>query len=136
VVLMHNRTEADPEIDIMDDVRRFLDVSLKLAADACVPEGRIIIDPGIGFGKTPEQSLTCLNRLDELAAWYGLPVLLGLSRKRFIGHVTGAEVDRRLIGTLAANMIGLANGAAIVRVHDVAEHVEAVKMFIATRDAP
>lgn len=136
VVLMHNRTEADPQIDIMGDVRRFLDRSLKLAADAGVSEDRIMVDPGIGFGKTPEQSLTCLNRLDELVAHYGLPVLLGLSRKRFIGHVTGAEVDRRLTGTLAANMIGLAKGAAIVRVHDVAEHAEALKVFIATRGAP
>lgn len=135
VVLMHNRQQADESIDIMDDMRRFLDRSLSLAARASVAETRILVDPGIGFGKTPRQSLTCLNRLDVLADWYGLPVLLGLSRKRFIGHVLGAEVGNRLIGTLAANMMGLARGARVLRVHDVAEHSEAVKMFVATEGA-
>ncbi len=76
---------------------------------------RILVDPGIGFGKTPAQSLTCLNRLDELSEWYGRPVLLGLSRKKFIGHVLAAEVDGRLTGTLVANTLGLAKGARVIR---------------------
>jgi len=135
VVIMHNREAADPDRDVMDDMRHFLDHSLELAVKAGVPQGRIMVDPGIGFGKTADQSLTCLNRLDELADWYGLPVLLGLSRKRFIGHVLNVEVDERLVGTLAANMLGLSRGARVIRVHDVAEHAQAVKMFTATEDA-
>ncbi|MDJ0638324.1 MAG: dihydropteroate synthase [Paracoccaceae bacterium] len=135
VVLMHNRAEADETVDIIADMRRFLDVSLSLAAKAGISETRIMVDPGIGFGKTADQSLTCLNHLDELCEWYGLPVLLGQSRKRFIGHVLGAEVHERLTGTLAANMIGLARGARVLRVHDVKEHAEAVKIFCATEGA-
>ena len=131
-VLMYNRESVDPEMDVMDDMRRFLDRSLGLAARAGVAKERILVDPGIGFGKTPAQSLTCLNRLDELGAWYGCPVLLGLSRKRFIGHVLAAEVDARLTGTLVANTLGLTKGARVIRVHDVAPHVEAVKMVQAT----
>ena len=136
VVLMHNRAEADPSLDVMDDMQRFLTKSLDLVTHAGVSEARILLDPGIGFGKTPEQSLTCVNRLNELSEWFGLPVLLGLSRKRLIGHVLDVPVDQRLTGTLAANMTGLARGAKVLRVHDVAEHVEAVKMFIAIKGAP
>ena len=135
VIVMHNRQADDPDVDIMDDMQRFLTRSVDLATKAGVPEDRIIVDPGIGFGKTHDQSLTCLNRLDELTTWFGLPILLGLSRKRFIGHVLDADVDQRMIGTLAANMIGLDRGAGILRVHDVAEHAAAVKMFAATKDA-
>ena len=132
LIVMHNRTEADPNIDIMDDVLRFLEHSIKLATDAGVPEVRIITDPGIGFGKTPEQSLICLNRLEKLHE-LGQPVLLGLSRKRFIGHVLGNEVTDRANATLACNTLGLTKGANILRVHDVAPHVEAVKLFRATK---
>lgn len=135
VVLMHNRAEADPSLNVMDDMRRFLTKSLDLVTEAGVLETRILLDPGIGFGKTPEQSLTCVNRLDELSNWFGLPVLLGLSRKRLIGHVLDVPVDKRLTGTLAANMTGLARGAKVLRVHDVVEHVEAVKMFTAIEGA-
>ncbi len=133
-VLMYNRLDVDPDRDVMADMRRFLDRSLDLAARAGVADERILVDPGIGFGKTPAQSLTCLNRLDELGEWYGRPVLLGLSRKKFIGHVLAAEVDARLTGTLVANTLGLAKGARVIRVHDVAPHVEAVKMFQATSE--
>lgn len=136
VVVMHNRQETDPSLDIMDDVRRFLDKSLELAVTAGIPLSRIIVDPGVGFGKTPEQSMQCIHRLDELLQWYDLPVLLGLSRKRFIGHVLDKDVSDRLNGTLAANVIGLTRGARILRVHDVAEHVDAAKMFSAITSAP
>ena len=132
VVLMYNRSDVDPDRDVMADMRRFLDRSMDLATRAGVLPERILVDPGIGFGKTPAQSLTCLNRLDALGAWYGRPVLLGLSRKKFIGHVLAAEVDARLTGTLVANTLGLAKGARVIRVHDVAPHVEAVRMVQAT----
>lgn len=136
VVLMHNRAEADARVEVMDDMRAFLSESLEIVTKEGVLRERILLDPGIGFGKTPEQSLTCLNRLDELGDWFGLPVLLGLSRKRMIGHVLDVPVEKRLTGTLAANMIGLARGANVLRVHDVAEHVQAVRMFTAVRTAP
>jgi len=132
LIVMHNRTEADPAIDIMDDVLRFLTRSIELATAAGVPETRIITDPGLGFGKTPEQRLICLNQLERLHE-LGLPVLLGLSRKRFIGHVLGNEVTERANATLACNAIGLTKGANILRVHDVAPHVEAVKLFQAMK---
>lgn len=135
VVLMHNRRDVDVSIDIMADMRAFLSRSLDLVTNAGVLTDRILLDPGIGFGKTPEQSLVCLNRLDALTDWFGLPVLLGLSRKRMIGHVLDVPVEARLNGTLAANMIGLARGANVLRVHDVAEHAEAVKMFAAVETA-
>lgn len=135
VILMHNREAADASVDVMKDMHRFLAKSLDLVTKSGVSQDRILLDPGIGFGKTPEQSLTCVNRLDELVDWFGLPVLLGLSRKRMIGHVLDVPVDRRLTGTLAANMIGLARGAKVLRVHDVAEHAEAVKMFTALGNA-
>ncbi|MEO0944225.1 MAG: dihydropteroate synthase [Pseudomonadota bacterium] len=136
VVLMHNRAEANVDVDVMEDMRAFLSKSLEIVTKAGVLRDRILLDPGIGFGKTPEQSLTCLNRLDDIADWFGLPVLLGLSRKRMIGHVLDVPVDRRLTGTLAANMIGLARGANVLRVHDVVEHVQATKMYTAVRTVP
>jgi dihydropteroate synthase len=135
VVIMHNRAEADPAIDIIDDMRRFFDRSLGLAAKAGIPTAHILIDPGIGFGKTFEQNLTAIRRLGALAD-YGLPVLLGLSRKRFIGQITGADTGNRLSGTLAANLAGLARGARVLRVHDVAPHVEAIKIHLAVEAAP
>ena len=135
VILMHNRETADASLDVMEDMRRFLDKSLEIVTKAGVSDSRILLDPGVGFGKTPEQSLACVNHLDQLVDWFGLPVLLGLSRKRLIGHVLDVPVDARLTGTLAANMTGLARGAKVLRVHDVEEHVEAVKMFTAIEGA-
>lgn len=135
VVLMHNRAKADADLDVLEDMRKFLSTSLEIVTKQGVLQDRILLDPGIGFGKTPEQSLICLNRLDDLKAWFGLPVLLGLSRKRMIGHVLDVPVEERFTGTLAANMIGLARGADVLRVHDVAEHVQAAKMFTAVEAA-
>lgn len=134
VVLMHNRTEVDPAIDILDDIRRFFDRTLAIARTAGIRDENIILDPGIGFGKTVGQSLTCMKRLDLLRA-FGFPVLLGASRKSSIGHVTGKPVDQRLYGTLAVNAWGMLQGADIIRVHDVAEHVDLVKMLQAIREA-
>jgi dihydropteroate synthase len=128
VVVMHNRDRADGGIDILDDVERFFERSLNLAAGAGVPFGRILLDPGIGFGKTPEQNHSCIWNLDRFGR-FGAPILVGLSRKSFIGRITGAEVDRRLPGTLAADTIALMRGASVLRVHDVAENRAALDIF-------
>lgn len=134
VVVMHNRVSVDPQIDILDDVRRFFERSLAIAHNAGVPEAHVILDPGIGFGKTLTQNYACLAGLDLLGG-FGRPLLLGLSRKRMIGEVLDADVSARLTGTLAANVLGLSRGARILRVHDVPEHVQAVKIFNATANA-
>jgi dihydropteroate synthase len=128
VVVMHNREQADGTIDILDDVDRFFERSLNLAAGAGVPFGRILLDPGIGFGKTPEQNHSCIWSLERFRR-FGAPILVGLSRKSFIGRITGAEVDDRLPGTLAADTIALMRGASVLRVHDVAEHHAALAIF-------
>ena len=95
---------------------------------------KIIIDPGIGFGKNPEDNLNIIKNLSEFTV-FNLPVLVGISRKSFIGHITGEPVDKRLTGTLAANAIALMNGANIIRVHDVKPHKDLIKMFEAIKNA-
>jgi dihydropteroate synthase len=134
VIMMHNRETADPAIDIMADIAAFFDRSLAIAARAGIPRDRLVLDPGIGFGKTPEQSLTALARLDQLKA-FGLPLLVGASRKRFIDKVSPAPPDSRLGGSLAAHLGAVASGARIIRVHDVAETVQAFRVVAAIRDA-
>jgi dihydropteroate synthase len=134
VIMMHNRESADPAIDIMADITAFFERSLALAARAGIPHDRIVLDPGIGFGKTPEQSITTLARLDQLKS-FGLPLLVGASRKRFIDTVSPAPPDRRLGGSLAAHLIAVAHGARIIRAHDVAETVQALRVAVAIRDA-
>jgi dihydropteroate synthase len=128
LVIMHNRERADGTIDILDDVERFFERSLNLAAGAGVPFSRILLDPGVGFGKTPEQNHSCIWNLDRFRR-FGAPVLVGLSRKSFLGRITGAEVDNRLPGTLAADTIALMRGASVLRVHDVAENRAALDIF-------
>jgi dihydropteroate synthase len=134
VIVMHNRDAADPRIDIVADVTAFFERSLAIAARAGIPPERIVLDPGIGFGKTPEQSLTCIARLD---AWrgFGLPLLVGASRKRFIHAIVPAEPAERLGGSLAAHLLAVENGAAIIRVHDVAPTVQALAVAAAIRRA-
>jgi len=132
IVIMHNRDHADPAIDIMADIEAFLARSLGLATQAGIARERIVLDPGIGFGKTPEQSIEAIARLDRLAA-FGLPLLVGASRKRFIDKVSPAPPDRRLGGSIAAHLASVLNGAAILRVHDVAETVQALKVMAAMR---
>jgi dihydropteroate synthase len=112
----------------------FLERSLEIARRAGVLEDRIALDPGFGFGKSPEQNLELLARLPELGV-LGFPLLVGTSRKSFIGKVTGRDLDERLIGTIVTNIAAALAGAAIVRVHDVAEHVEAMRMAAAIRGA-
>jgi len=134
VVLMHNRDAADPAIDIVADVTAFFARSLEIAARAGIARERIVLDPGIGFGKTHEQSIQCIARLD---AWrhFGLPLLIGASRKRFIASITPSEPMERLGGSLAAHLLAVENGAAIVRVHDAAPTVQALAVAAAIRRA-
>jgi dihydropteroate synthase len=134
VVIMHNRDEADPTIDILDDVERFFERSLNLAAGAGVPFGRILLDPGVGFGKSRQQNHACIWNLDRFRR-LGAPILVGLSRKSFIGGIIDAEVDRRLPGTLAADTIALMRGASVLRVHDVIENRAALAVFMALKNA-
>ncbi len=134
VVVMHNREAADPAIDIMADVRSFFDRSLDIAARAGIKKDQIVLDPGVGFGKTPEQSITVIARLAEFSS-FGLPLLMGLSRKRFIESVSPAPPDQRLGGSIAGNVLAVLAGADIVRVHDVAETVQALRVMAAIRSA-
>ena len=128
-VLMHNRETIDPAIDIADDMLRFFEASLAIARQAGVLRTRLVLDPGIGFGKTQDQQIDAIRAIGRLRDAFGLPVLVGLSKKRFLGHITGAPVERRGIETVAANLAAAAAGAVIFRVHDVAEHVAALKVF-------
>jgi dihydropteroate synthase len=130
VVIMHNRVSADAAIDIIADVLAFFERSLEIAARAGVARDCMVLDPGIGFGKTPEQSIACIARLAEFKR-FGLPLLVGASRKRFINAVTPAAPDQRLGGSIASHLAAAANGASIVRVHDVAETVQALRVAAA-----
>ncbi|MDB5651802.1 MAG: folP [Hyphomicrobiales bacterium] len=130
-VIMHNRASEDPALDIVADVRNFLSRSIEIALKAGVALSRLVIDPGIGFGKTAEQNLRLVRELRSLEV-LGCPILLGVSRKRIIGAVTGrSDPMDRLHGSVALAVIGAMNGAAILRVHDVAPHVDAMKMVAA-----
>jgi dihydropteroate synthase len=133
VIVMHNRIKVDPNIDIMEDIAAFFTRSLEIAAKAGVSRGNIVLDPGIGFGKTPKQSMTALARLNEFGA-FGLPLLVGASRKRFIASVTPSEPDQRLGGSIAAHVIAANGGARIIRTHDVWETVQALRVAAAIWD--
>jgi dihydropteroate synthase len=134
VIVMHNREAADPTIDIMADIAAFFARSLAIAERAGIARGQIVLDPGIGFGKTPEQSIACIARLAELKR-FGLPLLVGASRKRFIASVTPAPPDERIGGSISAHLLAVENGAAIVRLHDVAETVQALRVAAAIEAA-
>lgn len=127
VIVMHNRVHVDPAIDIMADVSDFFARALEIAAKAGIADGSIVLDPGIGFGKTAQQSLTVLARFGELAR-FGLPLFIGASRKRFIASVVPSEPQQRLGGSIAAHLIAVQGGAKIVRTHDVAETVQALRL--------
>jgi dihydropteroate synthase len=133
IVVMHNRAEKDEALDILADIRRFFDRSLALAAKAGILKERIILDPGIGFGKTSRQNVACIARLSELKD-YGLPILIGASRKAFLGSLRPEKPEATLFGTVAAALAAAANGASIFRVHDVAAHVAALRVFQTIRD--
>jgi dihydropteroate synthase len=127
VIVMANRETADPAIDIIVEVSAFFTHSLEIAERAGIARDKIVLDPGIGFGKTPEQSIVCIARLAELKR-FGLPLLVGASRKRFINSVTPSAPGERLGGSIASHLEAVANGAAIVRAHDVAETVQALRV--------
>ncbi|HWM80516.1 MAG TPA: dihydropteroate synthase [Pseudolabrys sp.] len=127
VIVMHNRDAADPSIDIVADVMAFFERSLAIAARAGIARDSIVLDPGIGFGKTPQQSMICIARLAAFRA-FGLPLLVGASRKRFIASIVPSEPRERVPGSLAAHLLSVANGADIIRAHDVAETVQALRV--------
>lgn len=136
LVLMHMqgspRTMQDSPTydDVVDDVRAFLSERLEAAVAAGVDEDRVWLDPGIGFGKTLEHNLELLRRLGELRE-LGRPLVVGTSRKSFIGKIDGSPVEGRLGGTIASSVLAAAEGADVLRVHDVAEVAQAVTMTTA-----
>ncbi|HET9916533.1 MAG TPA: dihydropteroate synthase [Candidatus Binatia bacterium] len=138
VVLMHMRgtprtMQADPHyVDVVREVRDFLAERLYDAMDAGIDAGSIVLDPGIGFGKTVEHNLQLLRALSVLSA-LGQPLLVGVSRKTFIGKILGLEPEQRLEGSLAAAVAAVLAGANIIRVHDVAETCRAVRIADALR---
>jgi dihydropteroate synthase len=130
VVIMHNRESVDSGLDIEADLWRFFERSLALADRAGISHARILLDPGIGFGKTRAQNLKALAVIGALRAAFGLPILVGVSRKRLMSEPTGgAGVEERLAGTLAANLAALARGASVFRVHDAAGHAAAFEVW-------
>ena len=135
LVIMHNRETRDPAADILAEIARFFAHSLDLADAAGISRDLIALDPGIGFGKTRDQNLTILKHLGALHG-FGLPILLGLSRKRLFGDLLDAAPDARLAGTLAANLHAVgAGGVRCVRIHDVAPHRDAFRVAAAIADA-
>jgi dihydropteroate synthase len=134
VIVTHNRETVDPALNILRDIEAFFSRSLEIAWSAGIGRNRIVLDPGIGFGKTPEQSLAAIAGLARLRD-FGLPLLIGLSRKRFINAVSPSAPQDRLAGSLAGAVLAVLEGAAIVRVHDVAETVQALRVAAAIRAA-
>ncbi|MEZ6000797.1 dihydropteroate synthase [Hyphomonas sp.] len=134
IVVTYNRGEADASINLRDDMSAFFRDSFGMAEAHGIPREHIILDPGVGFGKTYEQNFGVLAHLDVLVDT-GCPVLVGVSRKSFIGRLTGNPVGDRLVGTLTANLDSLRRGASILRVHDVAAHRDALNMLEAIEKA-
>lgn len=130
VIIMHNRETIDAEIDIIADMLAFFERSLGIAHRAGIDDSNIVLDPGVGFGKTWAQHLEALRRLPEIRA-LGFPVLVGVSRKSLLGRLHDRETRPadRLTGSLAAHAVAATLGADIVRVHDVAAHVEAMRVI-------
>jgi dihydropteroate synthase len=125
--------QDDPRYDdVVSDVKAFLEERLKFAVEHGIDESRVILDPGIGFGKTAAHNLELVNRLDELVA-LGRPVMIGASRKSFIGRITGrADPSEREAGTIAINVLAYERGATVFRVHDVAPSYDALTVAAAT----
>lgn len=133
VIVMHNRDSADAGLDIMQDIAAFFERSLEIAAKAGIATDHIVLDPGIGFGKTQEQSMMVLARLHEFKTFH-LPLLVGASRKRFIDTITPSAPENRLGGSIAAHLIAVQGGAKIIRTHDVTETVQALRVAAAIED--
>ena len=135
LVIMHMRgtpksMQADPRYDdVVGEVASFLAAQVQTACRAGIAVDRIAVDPGIGFGKTLEHNLALIRHLPRLTEMTGRPVLVGLSRKRWIGAITGREVDDRLAGSLAAMAFAIGRGARIIRAHDVKESCDVARMI-------
>lgn len=127
VILMHNRHTTEYQEDMVEEICKFLKESVRIALGAGVGNDRIILDPGIGFGKTAEQNMVLMRRLGEIKA-LGYPVLLGTSRKSMLGHILGLPPKERVEGTVATTVLGIVQGVDIVRVHDVIENARAAKV--------
>lgn len=136
ICLMHMQGEPDSMqqapayADVMEEVRSFLSARLAAVRQAGVADERVTLDPGIGFGKTPEHNLTLMRRQRELLS-FGLPLLLGWSRKSTLGQITGRPVDQRLVASVVAALAAIEHGARIVRVHDVGATADALKVWAA-----
>jgi dihydropteroate synthase len=121
--------------DVVSDVKAFLQARMAFAVAEGIAEERILLDPGIGFGKTLEHNLELVRRLDELAA-LGRPVVVGVSRKSFLGRITGRDVDDRVAATVAVNVLAFERGAQVFRVHDVGPTRDALRVAAATVRRP
>jgi dihydropteroate synthase len=130
-IIMHNREQIDGPLDIFEDMKAFFAVAVDKALRAGVGEDQIVLDPGIGFGKTLEQNLAILGNLARLNE-YGFPVLLGASRKSFINKVSPSDPGERIGGSVVTTVFAALAGVSIVRVHDVATHMQALRIVEAT----
>jgi dihydropteroate synthase len=134
VIVMYNRETVDGSIDVVAEAKAFFARSLEIATKAGIAREHVVLDPGIGFGKTQPQSITMIARLAELRD-LGQPLLMGLSRKRFIDSISPSKPQERIGGSIAANVLSVLSGADIVRVHDVAETVQALRVTAAIEAA-
>jgi len=123
-VVMHNQTGTDYSIEIMQSIKDFFEKTIEIALKAGMKRNQLILDPGIGFGKTPEQNMYVMKRLEELKC-FGLPILLGTSRKSMLGKILDLPPKERVEGTIATTVMGIIQGVDIVRVHDVKENLRA-----------
>lgn len=135
IIIMHNKEKAEEGVDIISEILGFFDKSLSIAEKAGVLPENIILDPGVGFGKTLQQNPVIIKRVGEITR-LGFPVLVAASRKRFVGAIIDAPVDERVFGTIGAHMSAVARGAHIVRAHDVKAHVEALKLWQSINESP
>ena len=130
-IIMHNREQTDASLDIFEDMKSFFGLAVEKALRAGVGEDQILLDPGIGFGKTLEQNLQILGNLSRMHD-YGFPVLLGASRKSFINKVSPSDPGDRIGGSVVTTVFAALAGISIIRVHDVATHLQALKIVEAT----
>jgi dihydropteroate synthase len=127
IVIMHNQYGTEYDEDIILSIKKFLNKSIQIAKKAGIKDDKIILDPGIGFGKTPEQNMHVMKRIHELKD-LGYPILLGTSRKSMIGKILDLPAKERVEGTIATTVMGIIQGVDIVRVHDIKENIRAAKV--------
>lgn len=135
VIAMHWDKARDTGLDLIDEIRRYFDRTLHIAAEAGIAADQIVLDPGFGFGKSLAENYELLRRLPELVA-LGYPILVGTSRKSMIGRVTGGEPHERVAGTVATSVLGYGAGAQIFRVHDVRANRDALRVAQAVQYGP